>query len=89
MSRHNSGCSSGTCNVDVSDMKDRIGTRGIISGRLEWAEPEGDIPDWQVWRKTMVKEEEDTNEDFCRIIRAFVGWKPLSNQRSRREVSEV
>lgn len=64
-------------------MKDRIGTRGMISGCLEWAEPEGDIPDWQVWRdslETAVKKEDgDTDKDSCRVIRAFVGWKPLSN----------
>ena len=64
-------------------MKDRIGTRGMISGRLEWAEPEGDIPDWRTWRdslKTPVKEDDgDADKDFCRIIRAFVGWKPLSD----------
>lgn len=77
-------------------MKDRIGTRGMISGRLEWAEPEGDIPDWRAWRdslKTPVKEQDhdgDTdNKDFCRIIRAFVGRKPLSDQRNEGEASEV
>ena len=68
--------------MGASDMKDRIGTRRMIFGRLQWAEPEGDIPNWQAWRNSLKiavkKEDGDTDKDFCRIIRAFVGWKPLS-----------
>jgi len=62
-----------------SDMQDRIGFRSNMLAELMWTEPDGDTPDWRVWRNSLEPSHDDQvlthDVDFCRSMRAIVGWK--------------
>jgi hypothetical protein len=63
-----------------SDMQDRIDFRSNMLAELMWTEPDGDTPDWRVWRNSLEPSYDDQglfyDMDLCRSMRAIVGWKP-------------
>ncbi|KAF4571514.1 hypothetical protein EYR36_008853 [Pleurotus pulmonarius] len=71
-----------------NDMKDRTGMRGRIISECAWPEPDGDRPDWRVWRDNLetklsprvpsVKSSLNETPELCRSMRGFVAWKPSS-----------
>ncbi|KIY67262.1 hypothetical protein CYLTODRAFT_422673 [Cylindrobasidium torrendii FP15055 ss-10] len=72
-----------------NDMADRINMRGTMASHLGWNEPQGERPDWRIWRDnvdlpieiaappTPVSEtgRSSYKPNLCRAIKGFVAWK--------------
>lgn len=54
--------------------------RERMVGEFMWSEPQGDTPDWRVWRGSaelsIASAQVPPKADLCRYIQAFVCWKP-------------
>ncbi|KAJ7593263.1 hypothetical protein C8J56DRAFT_930700 [Mycena floridula] len=65
-----------------NDMTDRIGLRDCIGLELHWTEPDGDRPEWRIWRDNtdMMRKKDplvsnDLSPPLCRSLRGFVACK--------------
>ena len=66
-------------------MTSRIGMRDVAASLLRWDEPDGEAPNWRVWREKLwypsserLSGDHQKDVELCRTLRGFVLYKPAN-----------
>ncbi|VDB83747.1 unnamed protein product [Peniophora sp. CBMAI 1063] len=67
------------------DMASRIGMRDVAASLLKWNEPDGEPPNWRLWREKLwypaserLSGDQPKDVELCRTLRGFVLYKPTN-----------
>ncbi|KAF7312408.1 Methyltransf-25 domain-containing protein [Mycena indigotica] len=69
-----------------NDMADRMSMRATVHSEFGWKQPEPS-PEARTWKNHVMYHREEgattgtrSNPELCRLVRAFVGWKPAAEE---------